>query len=84
MPLVVRPLRQDLQRYLLKHGLVEKLEKQVRLFQNNPRHPSLQTELLEPKQLKIYSFRIDRRYRSTFIYRRDKTVEIIDVNLHYS
>lgn len=79
----VRPLRKDLERFLVRRMLAAKFAKQVALFEQNPRHPSLQTEVLEPRQLRIYSFRIDRRYRAIFIYHRDGTVEIIDINLHY-
>lgn len=46
-------------------------------------HSSLNTELLEPKRMKIWSFRIDRKYRAIFIFRKRGTIEIIDVNDHY-
>lgn len=79
----IKPLRSDLLRYLKKHCLVKKFEKQIKLFCQNPKHPSLNTEQVEPKQLKIYSFRIDRKYRAIFILTDRGTVEIVDVNLHY-
>ncbi|HEY4694607.1 MAG TPA: hypothetical protein VIH52_01425 [Candidatus Nanoarchaeia archaeon] len=80
--MVVKPLRADLVIYLKKHNLVKKFNKQITVFVSNPRHPSLHTEVLEPKSLKIYSFRIDRKYRTIFIFRNNQ-VEIIDVNDHY-
>ncbi|HAP66741.1 MAG TPA: hypothetical protein DCQ99_02770 [Nitrospinae bacterium] len=55
----------------------------MRLFENNPFHPSLRTELLEPRNMRIWSFRIDRKYRAIFIFREKDTVEIIDINDHY-
>jgi len=53
------------------------------LFESNPKHPSLNTERLEPKSLKIYSFRIDRKYRVIFILTTPEEVEIIDINDQY-
>ncbi len=79
----IKPLREDLQKYLIKHGLVKKFDKQVTLFLNNPSHPSLNTEILEPRSFKIYSFRIDRKYRAVFGIRGNSEVEIIDINDHY-
>lgn len=79
----VKPLRADLEEYLKKHNLVKKFNKQIKLFSVNPRHPSLHTEILEPKSLKIYSFRIDKKYRAIFITLTIEEVEIIDINNHY-
>ncbi|MBI4038913.1 hypothetical protein HY384_03060 [Candidatus Daviesbacteria bacterium] len=80
--MIVKPLRSDLQKYLKKHHLSRKFNKQIALFSQNPRHPSLNTEILEPKSLKIYSFRIDRKYRVIFITKLNEA-EIIDMNDHY-
>lgn len=79
----VKTLRQDLQKYLIKRSLTKKFNKQLELFKNNPKHPSLNTERLEPKSLKIYSFRIDRKYRVIFILISANEIEIIDLNDHY-
>lgn len=79
----VKPLRSDLQRYLNQHNLNKKFNKQVNFFIDNPSHPSLQTERLEPKSLKIYSFRIDRKYRAIFILTSPDEIEIVDINDHY-
>lgn len=79
----VKPLRQDLISYLKRHDLTRKYEKQVKLFSANFRHPSLHTEILEPKSLKLYSFRIDRKYRAVFILTKKDTAEIVDINDHY-
>lgn len=76
-------LHDEIIKYLEKHLLDKKFTKQKRLFENNLRHPSLETELLEPKHLRIYSFRIDKKYRAIFIFHNKDAVEIIDVNNHY-
>ena len=79
----VKPLGSNLSTYLKRHSLKKKFDKQINLFEQNPRHPSLKTEILEPKHLKIYSFRIDRKYRVIFIFTSSKEIEIIDINDHY-
>lgn len=81
--MIVKSLRSDLLDFLKKRNLSKKFGKQVMLFSQNPRHPSLNTEILEPKKLKIYSFRIDRKYRAIFIITADMKVEIVDINDHY-
>ena len=78
----IKKLRSDLQKRLLRHQLTDKFEKQCRLFESDVNHPSLNTELLTPKKLRIYSFRIDRKYRAIFIIVENEA-EIIDINNHY-
>lgn len=78
-----KDLRSDLLRYLKKHKLENKFNKQIKLFLQNPRHPSLNTEILEPRHRKIYSFRIDRKYRVIFGFRKHDEIEIVDINDHY-
>ncbi len=78
----IKKLREDLEKYLKKHQLEKKYQKAKRLFEENPFHPSLNTEILEPKHLKIYSFRIDKKYRAIFIYTNNE-VEIITITNHY-
>jgi len=79
----VIPLSSRLEKYLIKHQITEVFRKQTELFLHNPFHSSLRTEILEPKHLKFYSFRVTRQYRAIFIYRAPGTIEIIDVNNHY-
>ena len=62
MPTIV-DLREGLKKYIQKHGLSKKWEKVKTVFENDPSHPSLKTELLEPRHRLIYSFRIDIKYR---------------------
>ena len=82
MPCIV-DLRDDINKYLRKHGLTKKWQKAKRLFENDPSHPSLNTELLEPKHRLIYSFRLDKKYRAIFICMPEEKVEIIIVTKHY-
>ena len=77
------PLHPEIQEYLKRHRLEKKFEKQKSLFERNPFHQSLGTELLEPKQLRIWSFRVDKKYRAIFIFRNGQTIEVLDVNNHY-
>ncbi len=81
--MVVKQLRPDLEKYLQKHNITKKYLKQVKIFEDNYRHPSLRVEILEPRHLAIYSFRIDRKYRAIFIMTDSHAAEVIDINLHY-
>ncbi len=79
----IKELRDDLKLYLKKHNLLKKYNKAKGLFENNPLHPSLNTEILEPKHRLIYSFRIDIQYRAIFLYIDDNEIEIIAITNHY-
>jgi len=79
----ILPIHPEIKEYLRKRNLEKKFEKQKQLFEQNPFYPSLETELLEPRKMRIWSFRIDRKYRAIFIFREKDTIEIIDVNNHY-
>lgn len=79
----ILPLHPEIKQYLEKRRLEKKFEKQKALFENNPFHPGLETELLEPKSMRIWSFRLDRKYRAIFIFREKDIIEILDVNNHY-
>ena len=82
MPIITE-LREDIREYIKKHGLLRKWHKAKSLFENNPSHPSLNTELLEPRHRGIYSFRIDIKYRALFICQSESIVEIIAITKHY-
>ena len=82
MPIIV-DLRDDIKEYIQRHGISRKWEKAKRLFENNPFHPSLNTELLKPKHRLIYSFRIDKKYRVLFICLPEDKVEVIAITKHY-
>ena len=79
----IKPLRQDLLEYLITHILVKKWHKASRLFENNIRHPSLNTELLEPRWKGIYSFRLDKKYRVLFFIDAQDRVEVFQITNHY-
>ncbi len=79
----ILPVHREVIEYIRSHNLEKKFIKQVKFLESNIHHPSLEVELLEPKHLRFYSFRIDKQYRATFIFRQVGTIEIIDVNNHY-
>jgi Txe/YoeB family toxin of Txe-Axe toxin-antitoxin module len=80
--MTLKPLRPDLAAYLKKHQLVKKFDKAKRLFEQDTTHPSLNVEVLEPKHLKIYSFRLDLQYRALFIVVNGEA-EVISITNHY-
>lgn len=77
------PIHKDIGDYLKKHNLEKKFLKQVNLLLTDISYPSLKVELLEPKHLRIWSFRVDNKYRAIFIFRDSNIIEILDVNNHY-
>jgi plasmid maintenance system killer protein len=79
----ILPLSKRLEKYLTAHQLKHQFDKQAKLFRQNPFHPSLNTEILEPRHLKIYSFRINQKYRAIFVYTGSGAIEIVDINNHY-
>ena len=79
----VLPTHRDILIYLKKHNLEKKFNKQLSLFLMDISYPSLEVELLEPKHLKFWSFRVDKKYRAIFIFRDSSTIEVLDVNNHY-
>ena len=44
----IKPLRPELIKFLKKHNLVKKFEKQSKLFCQNPNYPSLSVKCLKP------------------------------------
>ncbi len=78
----IKPLRKDLNDYLEKHNLSKKWNKALKLFEQNISHPSLNTELLEPKSRGIYSFRIDKKFRALF-FMVGSEAEIFQITNHY-
>ncbi len=78
----VRSLNKKQEKFIARHNLHDKYEKTVKLFEIDFRHPSLHIELLEPKNLKIYSFRVDIKYRVVFIV-TDGEAEVIAITNHY-
>jgi mRNA-degrading endonuclease RelE of RelBE toxin-antitoxin system len=60
----------------------KKAEKQERLFRENPFHPSLHAEKLEPKDRQVWSFRIDKSYRILFRFLDGQTAVFLTVGPH--
>jgi plasmid maintenance system killer protein len=79
----ILPLHPKLENYLTERNLKNKFAKQKKLFEQNPFHPGLNTELLEPKSMRIWSFRVSGKYRAIFIFEATSTVQIVDINNHY-
>lgn len=78
------PLTSKLRRKIKKYNLEKKLTKATILLVDNPHHPSLHTELLEPHANHIHSFRLDRKFRAIFIiHPESKIIQIINITVHY-
>lgn len=80
--MLIKPLRSDLEEYLDTYQLKTKWKKAKQLFEENIRHPSLHTELLEPRWRGIYSFRLDKKYRALF-FLSDSQAEVFQITNHY-
>ena len=80
----VLPLTPKLQSKVTKPNLVKKYAKAIALLATNPQHPGLNVELLEPKHMNYYSFRLDRKYRGLYIVHSDKTtIQVVGITVHY-
>ena len=60
----------------------KKAERRQKVFTDNPFHPSLETEKLNPKSREVWSFRIDRQYRIVFRFVDGTTVLFMTVGPH--
>lgn len=78
----IKPLRKDIDETIDKYGLRRKWGKAKELFESNIRHPSLHTELLEPRWRGIYSFRLDKQYRALFFIESSRA-EVFSITKHY-
>ena len=83
MRMVILPISERLTKFLQVRRLEHKFQKQRQIFENNPSHPGLRLELLEPRHLHFFSFRVDKKYRAIFILLAPNVAEIIDINNHY-
>ena len=80
----ILPYSKNIVQKAIKYGIEKKFLKQCTYLAQNLQHPSLHTELLEPKQHGIYSFRIDQKYRALFFFRENITlIEILAITVHY-
>ena len=77
-------VHEEIEEYLNKRGLEKKFAKQVRFLEADPKYPSLNVELMEPKGKGVYSFRVDGKYKALFIFRDDLGgIDILAVTDHY-
>jgi len=60
----------------------KRAEKQEAIFRQNPFHPSLHTEKIEPRGKQVWSFRIDKRYRVFFRFINGNKVLFLTVGSH--
>ncbi len=60
----------------------KKLIKQEKLLKENPLHPSLHTEKLQPKTKEYWSFRVDKSYRVLFRFTEKDELLFITVGTH--
>ena len=80
----ILPISDKIYNYLKSRQLEKKFEKQIRLLENDLRHPGLNVELLEPREFQVYSFRLDRKFRVIFFFPEPKaTIKIMQVTDHY-
>ncbi|MBI4120196.1 MAG: hypothetical protein HY454_01895 [Parcubacteria group bacterium] len=80
--MLIRPLNGKIERWLKRFNLADKFAKQKIIFESNILHPGLNVEKLEPKNIGLYSFRVDKKYRAIFRI-RDGSAEIIHITKHY-
>ncbi len=66
----------------LSIGLQKKLIKQEAFLRENPFHPSLHTEKLQPKVKEYWSFRVDKSYRVLFRFTKSNEMTLITVGPH--
>lgn len=66
----------------LPASIQQRAEKQERLFRENPFHPSLHTEKLQPKGKEVWSYRIDRQYRILFRFLSGNKALFLTVGPH--
>lgn len=82
--LTILPIHLEVIEQVQKHNLTKKFNKCCTLIAINFAHPSLNVELMKPKKLEIYSFRVDRKYRAIFLFRENKqAIEIVAITVHY-
>lgn len=80
----ILPLTPKLLTKVIKYNLSKKFAKSVLLLSQNPFHPGLHTELLEPKQSGLHSFRLDIKFRGIFLFHSDTTtIQVVGITVHY-
>jgi Txe/YoeB family toxin of Txe-Axe toxin-antitoxin module len=82
MRIFIQKLSQDLEEYLIKHGLQKKWKKVKYYLEQDISHPSLNFEKIILEGKIYYSFRLDHKYRGICILEKD-TIEIFFFTNHY-
>jgi Txe/YoeB family toxin of Txe-Axe toxin-antitoxin module len=63
-------------------AIQKKAERRERMFRENPFHPSLKTEKLQPLGREYWSFRVDRNYRIIFRFGEANKVYFVSCGHH--
>ncbi|PIP52566.1 hypothetical protein COX09_00925 [Candidatus Beckwithbacteria bacterium CG23_combo_of_CG06-09_8_20_14_all_47_9] len=79
----ILPVNKKIEAKIKKFALAKKWQKQLKLLRTNLCHPGLNLELMEPRNMGIYSFRIDKKFRALVFFRGSGTVEILNITVHY-
>lgn len=68
---------------LTKNNLLikEKIKKKIKLFTNNPKHPSLKLHKLKGKMVEDWSFSVENNLRIVFTY-VEEGVLLVDIGSH--
>lgn len=66
----------------LPQGIRRKTVRHIEYFRTNPSHPSLHIEKLQPAQLGVWSFRVDRGYRIVFRFDGAGNAILLTVGQH--
>lgn len=62
--------------------LVVKIEKQIKLFETNPKHPSLRTHKLTGNLTNRWSISISRGLRMVYVILKDNIAYFVDLGSH--
>ncbi len=66
----------------LPRSIQKKFLKQERFFLENPFHPSLHTEKLQPKDRGYWSLRVDKQYRVLFRFLSSTEILLVTIGTH--
>jgi mRNA-degrading endonuclease RelE of RelBE toxin-antitoxin system len=66
----------------LPPAVQKKAEQREKIFRQNPFHPTLETEKLQPKNKSYWSFRIDREYRIIFSFSNHNKIKFLTCGHH--
>lgn len=62
--------------------LVAKIEKQIKLFESNPKHPSLRTHKLTGNLANRWSISISKGLRMVYLVLKEDTAYFVDLGTH--